>query len=398
MTERRRPEVADVFRSSAAAYLQAHRASAQKRRVLRDLIACQTAALGGHKEKCDACGFEKIHYNSCRNRHCPKCQGQAREKWLSDRTSELLETPYHHVVFTLPEEVGPLALQNPRIVYSILFRASADALLEIARDPKHLGAEIGFLSVLHTWGQKLDHHPHVHCVVPGGGFSPDRTQWISAGESFFLPVRVLSRLFRGKFIAGLRKAFKKLEFHGRLEKLRRRWDHFLRNLYRFDWVVYSKPPFGGSQHVLKYIARYTHGIAIKNRRLTAFEDGRVTFSYKDYRSGGVERSLSLEAIEFIRRFLQHVLPSRFHRIRYYGFLGNKVRKKNIALARELLPRSRIEILPSSPPSPPSERDNVPKDPVCPKCKKGHMIIVATYVAHGAPWETFSEVATTPDTS
>lgn len=380
-----RPQVADVFRIFGAAYLAEHPASSDQRRVLRAVQSCKTAALGGHKSKCDQCGHEEFFYNSCRNRHCPKCQGSARAKWLTDRTSELLETPYFHVVFTLPDALGPIGLQNKSVLYAILFRAAAETLLEIASNPKHLGAQIGFLAVLHTWGQRLDHHPHVHCVVPGGGLSQDRSSWVSSSDSFFLPVRVLSRLFRGKFLAYLRGALEqgRLKFHGELIKLQEdsQWKAFLHGLSRIEWVVYAKPPFGGPLQVLKYLARYTHRVAISDQRLVSVKDGRVTFRYKDYRCGNTERTMTLNATEFIRRFLQHVLPGSFHRIRYYGFLSNRTRRQNVELARKLL--ASTGVVPSEPaplPKDPSTQSvtlepHSPKDPVCPACKKGHMVLV-----------------------
>jgi hypothetical protein len=386
--DQHRPEVADVFRSYGVAYLDQYPASSEQRRVLNDIATCKTAALGGHKARCDQCGHEKIFYNSCGNRHCPKCQGAARAEWLADRTSELLDTSYFHVVFTVPEALGPLALQNKEVLYGILFRAASETLLRIASDPKHLGAQIGFLAVLHTWGQRIDHHPHLHCVVPGGGLSPDRTRWIPARESFFLPVRVLSRLFRGKFLAYLRDAIKngRLKFHGKLAELQdeSEYEPFLRALSRTEWVVYSKPPFGGPKQVLKYLARYTHRVAISDQRLVSLEDGKVTFRYKDYRCGNVQRTMTVTAIEFIRRFLQHVLPASFHRIRYFGFMANRARKKNIALARSLLnaqtaDRCETDPQPQSPTadSPETEIIGNAKEHLCPVCKKGHLVIVET---------------------
>ncbi len=382
-----RPEVADVFRSHGAAFLDQHPASRDQRRVLKDIATCKTSALGGHKARCDHCGHEKIFYNSCRNRHCPKCQGAARAQWLADRTAELLNTPYFHVVFTLPDAVGPLALQNKEVIYGILFRAASETLLRIAEDPKHLGARIGFLGVLHTWGQRLDHHPPLHFVVPGGGLSPDRSRWIAARESFFLPVRVLSRLFRGKFLAYLREAIHcgRLKFQGKLAGLddESRREPFLRSLTRTEWVVYSKPPFGGPQQVLKYLARYTHRVAISDQRLVSLEGGKITFRYKDYRSGNAQRTMTLEGIEFIRRFLQHVLPASFHRIRYFGFLANRRRKENIARARSLLSaegnRGQIDNRSSLRTCDSSTTETAPhaKEHLCPACKKGHLVIVDT---------------------
>ncbi|MDD1668145.1 MAG: IS91 family transposase [Methanomicrobiales archaeon] len=399
-----RPEVADVFREFQAQYLDQWPASVQQRRVLQNIMLCKTSALGGHRAKCDQCGHEEFFYNSCGDRHCPKCQAAARAKWLADRASEVLGTLYFHVVFTLPEALGPLALQNKVVVYGLLFRAAAETLIRIAKDPKHLGAQVGFLSLLHTWGQTLQHHPHVHCVVPGGGLSPDRTRWIPARDSFFLPVRVLSRVFRGKFLAYLRCAFDegRIKLHGALSELREdcQWRAFLRQLSSTEWVVYSKPPFGSAERVLKYLARYTHRVAISNKRLVSFQDGKVTFRYKDYRCGSLQRTMTLEATEFMRRFLQHVLPPSFHRIRYYGFLGNRGRRENLALARSLLapgvsqapasdPRTTEELTEQSE----AQIHTPPKDQLCPVCKKGHMLIVETFdppvtpVRALQPWDT-----------
>jgi Putative transposase/Transposase zinc-binding domain len=292
---RHRLEVADVFRNHGDTFLDLYGdvLSPEQRRALSDIAACRTAALGGHVEECDQCGHRQIAYNSCRNRHCPKCQATAAAEWMEARQAELLPVEYHHVVFTLPAVLGPIALQNPREVYGILFRAAAETLQQIAADPKHLGAEIGFLAILHTWGQNLEHHPHLHCVVPGGGLAPDGSRWIACPPGFFLPVRVLSRVFRGKFLALLGTAFEqgKLTFHGKLRELADT-GAFQRRLAasaETEWVVYSKPPFGGPEQVLKYLARYTHRVAISNRRLVSLEDGEVTFDWKDYAQGGARR-------------------------------------------------------------------------------------------------------------
>jgi hypothetical protein len=332
--------VAEVFRRHQDEYLRTHRVAPQQRRVLRDLVACRTAALGAHLRRCDVCGHEEIAYNSCRNRHCPKCQAQKQAAWLEAQCANLLEVPYYHIVFTLPEELGPLALQNKSLLYGLLFRAAAETLLTIARDPKHLGAKIGFTAVLHTWGQTLLHHPHVHCVVPAGGLSLERDRWISAREGFFLPVRVLSRLFRAKYLYYLREAYQqqRLVLAGRLAELgaERAWRAFLEPLEQKEWIVYAKPPFGSSEQVLKYLARYTHRVAISNRRLLNLEGGIVAFRYRDYRRGRTERVMRLPAAEFIRRFLLHVLPKRFVRIRHYGLLANRARAENLALCRQLL--------------------------------------------------------------
>jgi len=376
----RRPEVADVFREFGARYLRKSPCPPEQRRVLKDLSLCKTAALGGHKATCDRCDHEEFFYNSCRNRHCPKCQGAARKKWLAAREAELLNTHYFHVVFTLPEELGPLALQNKRVVYGLLFRAAADTLKTIAGDPKHLGAEIGFTAVLHTWGQRLDHHPHLHCIVPGGGLSPDRSRWIAARENFFVHVKVLSECFRKTFLRYLTQALKdgELQFHGRLTHLRRplQWARFIESLPE-EWVVYSKPPFGGPELVLKYLAGYTHRVAISNQRLVSLEDGKLTFRYKDYRAGK-KGTMTLEATEFIRRFLLHVLPSGFQRIRHYGFLSNRVRKKRIVLCRTLLPAPELALESQSESSDDTAESSgehseaAQSDSLCPVCKQGRL--------------------------
>ena len=337
----RRPEVADIIRAFGAAYRERFSVHAQQAQVLDDLALCRTAALGGHKLECDKCGHQEISYNSCRNRHCPKCQAAARAEWLADRERDLLHVPYFHVVFTLPEELSWILLRNKRLGYGLLMRTAAKTLRTIAADPRHLGAEIGFLAVLHTWSQSLLHHPHVHCVVPGGGIALDgRRRWIACRENFFLPARVLSRLFRRLFLQALQKAFEQgeLELHGRLAGLQdpKSWADLLSTLRRKEWVVYSKPPFGGPLQVLKYLARYTHRVAISNARLVSFEDGRVCFRWKDRAENGRHKEMTLDAVEFLRRFLLHVLPKGFMRIRHFGFLANRSRQKKLALARELI--------------------------------------------------------------
>ena len=335
-------EVADIVRAVGNRFVESNRSwlTGLHRKVLAAIECCRTAALGGHKDRCPRCGYKAISYNSCRNRHCPKCQTNARDKWLAARQAEVLPVPYVHVVFTLPHQLAPLAFHNKKLLYTLLFRASAATLLEVAADPKHLGAEIGFLSVLHTWGQNLLHHPHVHCVIPAGGLSPDHQCWVHPRYPFFLPVRVLSRLFRGKFIAGLKQAFRKgdLCLSGALKPLAqdRAFRSFLRTLFRQDWVVYAKPPFGGPQHVLHYLARYTHRVAISNHRLANFADGKVTFHWKDYTHGRKRRRMTLTAEEFLRRFLLHTLPRGFVRIRFIGFLANRRRAVLLPLCRNLL--------------------------------------------------------------
>ncbi len=381
---RHRPEVADVFARYGAAYQRAYGTSPQHRRILWALTSCRTAALGGHKKQCEACGHETIAYNSCRNRHCPKCQAAARAQWLEARAADLLEVPYFHVVFTLPDALGPLALQNKRLLYGMLFRAASETLCTIARDPKHLGAHIGFLALLHTWGQNLHHHPHLHCVVPGGGIALDGSHWVPCREHFFLAVRVLSRLFRRKFIAYLRAACDggALCFHGKLETLAesRNWNRLLRDLEAHDWVVYAKPPFGGPTQVLKYLARYTHRVTISNQRLVSLEDGEVSFRWKDYAKGNHCRTMTLDAVEFIRRFLLHSLPKGFQRIRHYGFLANRARQQKLSLCRALLSSAQEDTMPHDDTAVQqtitSLSETATTDESCPACRKGRMIVVA----------------------
>ena len=312
-------------------------------KVLNAILRCRTAALGGHSDACSKCGHEVISYNSCRNRHCPKCQANARDRWLAAREKELLLTRYVHVVFTLPRQLSPLALQNKREIYALLFRASAETLLEVARDPKQLGAEIGFFSVLHTWNQKLQHHPHVHCVVPAGGLAPDHSRWIDSQQKFFLPVGVLKKVFRGKFVDGLKTlhAEHKLGFHGTLAALQnpKAFAAWLRPLFRAEWVVYSKRPFGGAEHALRYLGQYTHRVAISNHRLVALADGIVTFRWRDSAHKNKKRLMTLPVNEFLNRFLLHVLPPGFVRIRHFGFLAHRRRGSSLPLCAQLLAQS-----------------------------------------------------------
>ena len=337
-------EVADVFRAHGAAWRKANagHVSLAQLKVMSAVETCRTAALGGHVERCEDCAHERIAYNSCRNRHCPKCQAAAARQWLEDREAELLPVPYYHVVFTLPAKIGAMAFHNKAAVYDLLFRTAAETLTTIAADPKHLGARIGLTAVLHTWGSALTHHPHVHVIVPGGGVSPDGSRWIACKPGFFLPVRVLSRLFRRLFLEGLAalKEAGRLDFFGDLAPLadKRAFDAALAPMRRCEWVVYAKRPFAGPQAVLAYLARYTHRVAISNSRLIALDDKGVTFKWKDYRIKGRDRlkTMTLAAHEFIRRFLLHVLPSGFHRIRHYGLFAGAVRAQNIERARHLL--------------------------------------------------------------
>jgi putative transposase/transposase-like zinc-binding protein len=372
-------EVADIIRQHGKDFIKSNRSRLtwQQLKVLRAIEHCRTAALGGHLDRCSRCGHRAISYNSCRNRHCPKCLTSARDRWLAERQKELLNVGYFHVVFTLPHELSWLALHNQKVVYRLLFQASAETLLEMAADPKHLGAQIGFLSVLHTWGQTLQHHPHVHCVIPSGGLSPDGKRWIHPRyNGFFLPVKVLSRVFRGKFVAGLKRAFRKGEllFPGSLKALEgeRTFAAFLRKLFRKDWVVYAKPPFGAPEHVLHYLARYTHRVAISNHRLIQLADGQVTFRWKDYAHGSKKRKMTITADEFLRRFVMHVLPKGFVRIRFFGFLANRRRRTQLARCQQLL-----AALPE-PHSRPSSAEPI-STWLCPLCG-GTMVVVERLTA------------------
>jgi hypothetical protein len=348
-------EVADVFRRHGPAYRRRHQGhlGRSERKVMGAIEACRTVALGGHVEHCVDCGLVRQAYNSCRNRHCPKCQGLARADWLADRQADLLPTQYFHVVFTLPTPAAEIAFHNKAAVYDLLFKAAAETLRTIAADPRHLGAEIGVVALLHTWGQTLGHHPHVHCVVPGGGLSPDGTRWVSCRPGFFLPVRVLSALFRRLFLDGLQGAFDAghLRFFGELADLAEptAFARHIGAMRRIDWVVYAKPPFGGPEQVLAYLGRYTHRVAIANSRLASLDDGQVAFRWKDYRHHDKVKVMSLAADAFIRRFLLHTLPDGFHRIRHYGFLANGRRRAKLALCRRLLDTQ-------PPPPPPIEAD------------------------------------------
>jgi hypothetical protein len=384
--DRPKLEVGDIFRRYGEAYRDKHGASMSpaQRRVMTALELCRTAALGGHLEQCDACGHERNCYNSCADRHCPKCQSLARAQWIEDRQSELLEVPYFHVVYTVPAEIAAIAYQNKEVVYGILFQTTAETMRTIAADPQHLGAEIGFFAVLHTWGQALQHHPHLHCVVPGGGISPDGQRWVSCRPDYFLPVPVLSCLFRRLFLESLQKAFDagKLQFFGTLEPLRdrRAFGRRLAQAKASKWVVYAKRPFAGPQQVLDYVGRYTHRVAISNHRLLEIENDQVRFEWKDYRTGGQVKTMTLSAEEFIRRFLLHVLPSGFQRIRYYGFLGNRYRQPKLDQCRRLLGMPMPDQVPAAPVEP-DYRDRY-EDLTdaslrqCPQCQRGRMIPVA----------------------
>jgi hypothetical protein len=377
-------ELADIFRRYGPAYRAQHPLPLGSQKVIEAIMACRTAVLGSHTDVCDQCAHTLISYNSCRNRHCPKCQSLERAKWLEARKAELLPVPYFHVVFTVPEQIAAIAYYNQKALYDILFQTTAKALLTIGRDPQHLGADIGFFAILHTWGQNLLFHPHLHCVIPGGGISPDRQSWITCRPTFFLPVRVLSSLFRRLFLEALEIAFdqNQLKFFGDLEALsdRRCFLDYLAPLAERKWVVYAKPPFGGPQQVLEYLGRYTHRVALSNQRLLNIDNDQVTFRYKDYRLNGSDQQkvMSLSDDEFIRRFLLHVLPPGFRKIRFYGFLSNRQRKTNLALCRDLLTAPALELLPK----PADYREfyealtgcSLKR---CPVCAKGEMIRVSS---------------------
>ena len=394
-------DIADIFRAHGPAWRQAQAGhlSLGQLKVMSAIEACRTAELGGHVERCEDCDHVRVAYNSCRNRHCPKCQGAAAQRWLEARQAELLPTAYYHVVFTLPAQVGDIAFQNKAAVYDILFKATSETLLTIAADPAHLGARIGLTAVLHTWGSALTHHPHLHCIVPGGGLSPDGERWISCRKGFFLPVRVLSRLFRRLFLDRLAAAHAegRLAFFGDLAPLtdRAAFAARLAPLRRAEWVVYAKRPFAGPEAVLAYLARYTHRVALSNSRLLAWDDQAVTFAYKDYRQDGTARRkrMTLAPGEFLRRFLIHVLPGGFHRIRHYGLFANAARAANLAKARALL---------QAPPAPVPETSAEPEPPgkttdPCPCCG-GRMLLVEIFERGAAPRSAPARPVFTVDSS
>jgi hypothetical protein len=377
-------EVADIFRSHGLAWRQANagHVSLEQLKVMSAIERCRTAALGGHVARCEDCAYTTIAYNSCRNRHCPKCQGAAAKEWLAAREADLLPVPYYHVVFTLPAPIADIAYQNKAVVYDILFKVSAETMLTIAADPRHLGARIGITSVLHSWGSAMTHHPHVHMIVPGGGISPDGQRWVSCRPGFFLPVRVLSRLFRRLFLEKLIAAHQagRLSFFGDHAPLAacKAFAAYLRPLRKIEWVVYSKRPFGGPQAVLAYLSRYTHRVAIANSRLIAFNEQGVTLKWKDYRIEGRDRykSMTLATDEFIRRFLIHVLPKGLYRIRHYGLFAKSSCADNVARARELLAVAKPEGQPTSAAVDPGK-------PNCPCCG-GRMIIIEVFARGAAP--------------
>jgi hypothetical protein len=373
-----RLEVADVFRAHQAQFLQRwdYALSDQQRKVLRDIGLCRTAALGTHLERCDRCSYETVAYDSCRNRHCPKCQSSARDRWLLKQAASLLPVPYVHAVFTVPEQLAPLGLRNQKIFYSMLFRAASETLLEIAADPRHLGARIGILAVLHSWSQNIQFHPHLHCLVPAGGLAPDNSRWITTKRhGFFLPVRVLSRIFRGKLLSFLKRSYRRGElcFAGKLAALSspRTFYSLLGSLRRKEWVVYSKPPFGGPEQVLKYLARYTHRVAISNGRLLNLENGRVHFRWRDSRHNNRSGVMRLDAVEFIRRFLLHVLPTGFVKIRHFGLLANRNRRRALELCRAHLRSTTADLATLL-----NEQQRSALNRSCPKCGSGTLHVIA----------------------
>ena len=374
-------EVADLVRCAGTAFLERNRQWLRWThiKVLLAISRCRTAALGGHIDECTRCGHRAaISYNSCRNRHCPKCQTGARERWIQARRRELLPTPYVHIVFTLPPQLATLVLQNKKVIYGLLLRASAETLLEVARNPVHLGAEIGFFSVLHTWNQKLQAHPHVHCVVPSGGLSLDRTRWIRSHPRFFLPIAALRRVFRGKFVDALKSAFEHGQLHlsGNLALLAETkvFAAWLRPLFRTHWIVYSKPPFGGPEYVLQYLGRYTHRVAISNHRLVAFDDGQVTFRWRDSAHNNEQKLMTLALDEFLRRFLLHLLPKGFVRIRHFGFLASRHRAQLLPLCFAVLDSAPAQTETATPTA-----QDTSSNWFCPKCG-GPMVIVERLTA------------------
>jgi hypothetical protein len=373
--------VADLIRAAGTAFIERNRQWLRWThiKVLLAIARCRTAALGGHIDACTRCGHRAaISYNSCRNRHCPKCQTGARERWIQARRRELLPTPYVHVVFTLPPQLASLALQNKKLIYSLLLRASAETLLEVARDPRHLGAEIGFFSVLHTWNQKLQLHPHVHCVIPAGGLSPDRTRWIRSHPRFFLPIHVLRRVFRGKFVDELKSTFEKGQLHlsGNLALLAepKIFASWCRPLFRKHWIVYSKPPFGGPEYVLHYLGRYTHRVAISNHRLVSFNDGQVTFRWRDSAHNNAQKLMTLSLDEFLRRFLLHLLPKGFVRIRHFGFLASRQRAQLLPLCFAALDPAAVQTKTAI-----STAQDASPNWLCPKCG-GPMVVIERLTA------------------
>ena len=376
-------EVADIFRQHGPAYREAHRLGRNDWRVMHAIEACRTSVLGGHKDKCDHCGHLEISYNSCRNRHCPKCQTLRKERWIEARGEDLLPIQYFHVVFTIPSELNRLVSMNRMVMYDLLFQSVSETLMKLAHDPKHLGARIGAIGILHTWGQNLMDHPHIHCVITGGGLSADAARWVPCRKGFFIPVRVLSALFKGKFLDLLKKCFSSddLVFPGSICRLKqpRDFEIFRKQLYQKKWVVYCKPPFGGPKGVLQYLGRYTHRIAISNNRVLDNRDGNVSFLWRDYADGNRQKTMTLKADEFIRRFLLHVLPHRYVRIRHFGLLANRNRNKAIAVCRKILGTGKTIAKQNS------RRETWQEQllricridvTVCPVCQKGRMVRMA----------------------
>lgn len=385
--------VADVIRTHGDALERTHTITPAQQKVMRALASCRTSALGGHLYRCTSCGEERIAYNSCRNRHCPTCQGSRSAAWLAARRDELLPVPYAHVVFTVPDDVAALALGNKRAVYGLLFAAASQTLLTIGRDPRHLGAQLGFVAVLHTWSQTLQHHPHIHCVVPAGGLATQPDRWIATRARYLLPVQVLSRLFRGKLLAGLSRLRDRgeLQYGGSTAAIAADpdWKRWLTRLYRREWVVYSKPPFGSPEQVLKYLARYTHRVAISNARLAALDGDEVTFRHRDRHQPERSRCMTLHAVEFLRRFLLHVLPPRFVRIRHYGFLANGVRAARLEICHRLLGTPELDAGDDANES----HDDLPDpedrtQPICPACGLATMRLAGDVEPHDEPlWPT-----------
>lgn len=398
-------EIADIVRRYGDAYIEHLGRGLPYRylRVLIDIARCRTSAMGGHIVGCTNCEFLRCAYNSCRNRHCPKCLGSARWRWTAAREAEFLAVPYFHIVFTLPHQLAPLALANQCVVYNLLFKAAAQTLSEVAADPQHLGAKIGFLAVLHTWGQKLNHHPHVHCVVPGGGLSPDGTRWIAASHKYFLPRKALSIVYRAKFLDLLYRAYAAgdIDCRGKLSPLSNpvAFKRHLASSKRHNWVVYTKRPFGGPVQVVRYLARYTHRVAISNSRILSLDDGRVSFLYKDYADGNVTKIATLSALVFIRRFLMHVLPPGFQRIRYYGFFANRNRKRNLELCRRLIAAEPGSVATLPQPTPDASDDADPTPPgCCPACRVGRLTVLATYPRPSLTAEILAQPIAVWDTS
>ncbi len=385
-------EVSNIFKEYGEAYRNKYKLPLQHLKVMGAIENCRTSKLGGHVEVCDKCNHIKISYNSCRNRHCPKCQSLCKERWLENRMKDLMPIQYFHIVFTIPSELNALALQNKKLLYSILFKASSETLIELSRDYKHLGAEIGFISLLHTWGQNLMDHPHIHSIVTGGGLSLDSSKWVSCREDFFIHVKILSRVFRGKFLDCLKKLYysNKLNFSGQISDLgsRQEFKILIDTLYKTEWVVYSKPPFKNPQHVLKYLANYTHKVAISNSRITDLKDDKVSFKWRDYKDNNKNKLMTLDAFEFIRRFLLHVLPNGFVKMRHYGILSNRNRKTKLEKCKNLLGVPAENNLNSKVKETWQElllRISKVDSRICPCCKKGYMVLTETIFPHsGSP--------------